>query len=614
MAGDDGQGLSAFLGLMAGPQGWQRRERFVVFTPDFQSGESFLATWAAWRADPGQCTCLHFIAVVAPARFHQGLDPASRTPSPEAQWLRDAWPPLTPNLHTLSFEDGKVQLLLAPGTLRDCLAELSFVADAHWLPTHADDAAWQPEACKAYARLSAPGALLCAGLPSNDAAPPPTAQAALRALGFQTEPGIDGQAWQARYAPSFSPRRAPTRMHASASTDRRAVIVGAGLAGAATAWALAGHGWRSTVLDRQPSPAMETSGNPGGLFHGIVNAQDGRHARFNRAAALEAGRVVRRALERPGTQGSVRGLLRLETRLPDVAAMRALLQRLGLPPPYVQALSPQEAGERCGLPLTRPAWFYPEGGWVRPADLVNHYLAHESGLASFHGGVAVDRLQRGDGRWQLLDAAGQVIDESEVVVLANANDSLRLLGVPDWPVQAVRGQVSLFATDALRRPLPSVPIAGSGYLLPPVDGQVLFGATAQSGDDDPRVREDDHAHNLLQLARLTGWDASTLPLPTRGRTAWRCVAEDRLPLVGAVPDLAAEPSPAWDQPRKVPRSAGLYLCTALGSRGITWSALCARVLASAIVGAPAPMEASLLDAVDPARFVSRGVRRTAARG
>jgi len=81
-----------------------------------------------------------------------------------------------------------------------------------------------------------------------------------------------------------------------------------------------------------------------------------------------------------------------------------------------------------------------------------------------------------------------------------------------------------------------------------------------------------------------------------------------------VPDLGAEPSPAWDQPRKVPRSPGLYLCTALGSRGITWSALCARVLASAIAGTPAPMETSLLDAVDPARFVARGMRRSAARG
>jgi tRNA 5-methylaminomethyl-2-thiouridine biosynthesis bifunctional protein len=60
----------------------------------------------------------------------------------------------------------------------------------------------------------------------------------------------------------------------------------------------------------------------------------------------------------------------------------------------------------------------------------------------------------------------------------------------------------------------------------------------------------------------------------------------------------------------VPRVPGLFVFTALGSRGITWSALGAQLLASIITGAPAPIEASLIDAVDPARFVSRRARRS----
>ena len=68
-----------------------------------------------------------------------------------------------------------------------------------------------------------------------------------------------------------------------------------------------------------------------------------------------------------------------------------------------------------------------------------------------------------------------------------------------------------------------------------------------------------------------------------------------------------------DHPRLVPRLPGLYVFTALGSRGVTWSGLGGRVLASLITGAPSPLEASLLDAIDPARFVSRGVRNQASR-
>ena len=59
----------------------------------------------------------------------------------------------------------------------------------------------------------------------------------------------------------------------------RAFERGAGRAGAATAAALARHGWRSTLLERGEAPALEGSGNPAGLFHGTVNPDDGPHAR-----------------------------------------------------------------------------------------------------------------------------------------------------------------------------------------------------------------------------------------------------------------------------------------------------------------------------------------------
>jgi tRNA 5-methylaminomethyl-2-thiouridine biosynthesis bifunctional protein len=98
----------------------------------------------------------------------------------------------------------------------------------------------------------------------------------------------------------------------------------------------------------------------------------------------------------------------------------------------------------------------------------------------------------------------------------------------------------------------------------------------------------------------------------------RWVSRDRLPVIGAVPAALAEnaglgvaaPSAGrLDQPRLVARAPGLYVFSALGSRGIASSALGAQMLAAAIAGAPAPVEADLLDAVDPARFLVRQFRR-----
>jgi tRNA 5-methylaminomethyl-2-thiouridine biosynthesis bifunctional protein len=97
----------------------------------------------------------------------------------------------------------------------------------------------------------------------------------------------------------------------------------------------------------------------------------------------------------------------------------------------------------------------------------------------------------------------------------------------------------------------------------------------------------------------------------QGRVGWRWSADDRLPLVGAVPVSAAglQNARRLDQARHVPRIPGLYLMTALGSRGLTWAALLGETLAACICGTPVPLSASLLDAIDPARFITREARR-----
>jgi tRNA 5-methylaminomethyl-2-thiouridine biosynthesis bifunctional protein len=562
------------------PQRWQGRERFVVLDTDFAAGHRFLAAWQAWRDDPQRCARLVFIALqtrpLVAAEVHETL--------------RQAWPPQTPDLHRLSFEAGRVELLLAPGGaalwLRELVAEVDAFCVGGQLP--ADPLRF----CKALGRLAAPGATLAAA-DMTDAL-----RAHLTSVGFEVGGTL------ASFAPAFAPRRAPSRGGRRDAGERHALIIGAGLAGCAAAWALAEQGWRSTLLERRPQIAAEASGNPAGLFHGIFNAQDGIHARFNRAAALAAHAAVQAALDR-GVAGSASGLLRLEATF-DVERMRVVLQHLDLPPEYLQALSADEASERAGIALAQPCWFYPGGGWVRPGGLARTFLDRASASTEVRTGIEIHRLERSATGWRVLDARGEVLAEAATVVLANAGDALRLLDAPGWPIDSIRGQISI--APASRLASTRLPIAGSGYLLPAFDGAVMFGASAQRGDPDPSVRDGDHALNLSQLARLLGHATDLQPADLAGRTAWRCSAADRLPVIGAVPDPAAQGA-RFDQPRFVPRLPGLYVFTALGSRGITWSALGAQVLASCVTGAPAPVSASLLDAIDPARFVSRRVRR-----
>ena len=59
----------------------------------------------------------------------------------------------------------------------------------------------------------------------------------------------------------------------------------------------------------------------------------------------------------------------------------------------------------------------------------------------------------------------------------------------------------------------------------------------------------------------------------------------------------------------LPRLAGLYGAFAFASRGLTWTLLTAELLASQIHGEPLPVERSLVDAIDPGRFVLHRLRR-----
>jgi tRNA 5-methylaminomethyl-2-thiouridine biosynthesis bifunctional protein len=236
-------------------------------------------------------------------------------------------------------------------------------------------------------------------------------------------------------------------------------------------------------------------------------------------------------------------------------------------------------------------WF-PEGGWIRPRSFARALLARSG--ARLHYGREAAALERAGERWILRDREGEAIAEAGAVVLANAADALRLAPSTHIALRRVRGQLThLPPIEALR----CVLLRG-GMLLPAIDGVSVTGASFDLEDDDAAVREASHAGNLERLERLLPGAAAGLdPAALEGRTAFRTVARDRLPLVGALGD---EP--------------GLYGAFAYGSRGLLWAGLGGELLASLMEGEPLPLEGALADALAPARFAERARRRAGSPG
>jgi len=229
-------------------------------------------------------------------------------------------------------------------------------------------------------------------------------------------------------------------------------------------------------------------------------------------------------------------------------------------------------------------------------------------------GTPVQQLQQQpDGQWRLGGDTGQALAEVDAVVLCNAHDAQRLLGNPGWPLQRVRGQTTLLRPDTpglspAELPLHQ-PLADGGYALRLADGRLLCGAVSQPGDDEPALRLADHQQHLAALRRLTGWAGDVDAAALDGRVGWRLVADDKLPLLGPVPAQPAAGAKPVTQVRHAPRQNGLWVFTALGSRGITQAALGGELLAAWLTGAPCPAPAALMDALDPARFAVRALRQ-----
>ncbi|HEY4082165.1 MAG TPA: FAD-dependent 5-carboxymethylaminomethyl-2-thiouridine(34) oxidoreductase MnmC [Burkholderiaceae bacterium] len=589
------QARHVFLNGNGLPARWQGRARFVILETGFGLGNNFLATWAAWRDDPQRCERLVFISIEKhPLRLDDMLRAHAASAEPElARQLIEAWPPLTPNLHALDFEQGRVRLMLALGDARDWLKELVAEVDAFYLDGFAPERnpdIWDPYTLKRLARLAAPGSTAATWSSARNV------RDALSAAGFvpKRAPGL-GDKWHmcvARFTPRHEAQRPAGRMP-QAPLAKHVLIIGAGLAGAACADALARAGLQCTVLDARSGPAQASSGNPAGLYHGTLNPQDGTHARFNRACALATQRRLA-TIDLPWHQ---HGLLRLETTR-SLAEMQALIDAQHLPSDYVQALAPEAAAELSGLALRHPAWFYPGGGALPPPAYVQALLS----VAQTRYDCVVAALRREGDQWLALDAQGAVLAQAEAVVLAGGHEAAKLL--PALPLVRQRGQL----THAPGRG-PRLPTAGLGYAIG--DGAEGFwcGATSHDEDMEPQLQAEDQTRNLEQWRQLAD---RTLPdgLPLAGRVAWRLSTPDRLPLVGGLPDPAYDGRK--DQPRLIPRLPGLVVCTAFGSRGIGWAALCGEVAAALLTGAPCPLEADLLDAIDPARFVNSGTQMPAA--
>ncbi|MBP4047378.1 bifunctional tRNA (5-methylaminomethyl-2-thiouridine)(34)-methyltransferase MnmD/FAD-dependent 5-carboxymethylaminomethyl-2-thiouridine(34) oxidoreductase MnmC [Chromobacterium violaceum] len=610
----------------------QLEERFAALPPSgsfaiaetgFGTGLNFLCAWQCFEARAPAGARLHFVSAekfpLTPSDLAQALALWPEL-EPWSSQLLAQYDVLTPGWHRFVLAGGRVTLTLMIGDVLEVLPQLDARVDAWFLdgfaPSKNPDM-WQQALFEQMARLSAPGAsfatftsagavrrgLAEAGFEVRKA-PGHGAKRHISHGWIATPPDAGWQApWYARPEPRWR--------------ERNAIVVGGGLAGAASARSLALRGWQVTLIERMPQLASAASGNPQGVLYTKLSPHLTPLTRLVLSGYAYSLRALRGLLPEDGDWQAC-GVLQLAHDGKEAEKQQALAE-LNLPESVMRPLDRDAASELAGTDLPCGGLFFPQGGWVHPPALVRQ-LADHPNIVTKTGRTALtldyDPAQRS---WTAGDEQGPLAVAS-VVVLAGAAETAQFDSTRHLPLKKIRGQITSIPASEESSRLRTV-LCGEGYISPARGGRHCLGATFKFDTDDLGVNDGEHAENLAMLAELAPSLRASLdrdaPEHLDGRAAFRCTSPDYLPLVGpavAARDFAhAYRELARDATLRpataCPWAEGLYVNAAHGSRGLITAPLSGEILASLLEGEPAPLPADLMRAVHPSRFLLRDLIR-----
>ncbi|MDO5091314.1 MAG: tRNA (5-methylaminomethyl-2-thiouridine)(34)-methyltransferase MnmD [Cardiobacteriaceae bacterium] len=480
-----------------------------------------------------------------------------------------------PGFHLLHLHP-RIDLLLLLGDAASLYHELDAKVDAWYLDGFAPaknpdlwtDALWQ-----AIARLSHPGTTAATFTAAR------SVRDGLAYAGFHVErvPGFGRKRHMLR-ARCHSPRPAPPAWHdrpPPVADSRPIAVIGAGIAGSATAARLAacGHHVHLYHDDAAHPPASAVPVAIPYLNPGII---DNSERRYHLTAWHHAWRSLHTlAAHTPG----------IFTPCP--------IQRLANSSARHETLFAQQ--------LLSPAHWQYDSGTLSDMQSGIVHLPQLCAALQTHPRIerrplaVTDLHTLGNGYAAVVLACGW---QTALIPEAYARNAIRPL----------RGQGTSFAGFT-----PEIVTCGDKTLIP-LESGIYAGASYQPNDHDLAARPADRNANAAAVHHL--YPDATLS-DARDFVGIRGASRDYLPLVGALArsDALSHDYAAWRKNAQHPVHAapvyhpGLYIHAALGSKGVSHAFLNADLIAAQIGGTPLPLPRSLLPHLAPARFFIRNLKR-----
>jgi len=417
-------------------------------------------------------------------------------------------------------------------------------------------------------------------------------------------------------------------------------IIGAGIAGISSAWALVKRGYQVEIFEAgealgmaapgnsasgsptmgnlakdnsasgNPASGNPASGNPRGMIMPRLSLQDSADAEFYTSAYFYALRCLHDLDPQQQCWQQTGGL-----QLPSSERSRKQMANYPQDASLAQTLDAQAASEICGLNIEETVHYFALAACVFPQQVLQKMIDEMGDALKINYQTSIESLDYVDGHWELKNQHNDIVGKIHSLILANAWQLKKYSQLAHVDLQPARGQLSYYRANQRSKKL-KMPVSFEGYIMPEHNHQHISGASFVMDDCSTHLRDEEADANLREINH---WFNHLFAEKDNcgGRAAVRAVTPDRVPIVGHVALRSALLSDYGDLNKGKPACKypvaknlpGLFVNSGYGARGFSSAFLCSELLAAIISDEPLPVSKRVRYALHSSRFLIRSLKK-----
>jgi len=406
----------------------------------------------------------------------------------------------------------------------------------------------------------------------------------------------------------------------SKGNENKIAIIGAGIAGCATAYAFAQRGISCDLFDQREGLAQAASGAAAGIFHPQLTLDMNYSSQFSWLSYLRLNRFLS-CLNDKEHSGVVlsQGVYRVLENEAKIIGLKQLSHRLSLN----KWMKIRQLADKTQV------LYFPHSAALNIPTLCQLFISKLNKQESkLRLNTHIKAIEHNDAKY-VLSFEQQTKIYDHVIYCAGAKSNL-LEQLTIKNTNTTRGQSCFFESEMMADKIKSV-LCEKIYLVPGESNRFHLGSTFDDIADSNTDFDTDNSltmqsqtellNNLIKLLDRHQYPVLTQKqihsVPLNGTVGYRLHSSDRMPLVGALfnQQKLQHDFEGLGQ-RRLKRAnlshynlPGLWINSAHGSHGLLHSLLSAEHLVSQITNQLSPISCELSNALNPARFLIRRLKQ-----